>query len=149
MEQFAESTAIVSLPRTGKLGADLEALFATWAGRQPKLTFKRTVEAATPETSALTNLTHVVRLWAAEEVRLLAHNRRRHEAVELAAQQQLVTPVSGAVVLETKQQFDAAGLTPVDPTSVPTVPEPSTLTLLIAGTIAFAVIGRKRRARIS
>ena len=43
---------------------------------------------------------------------------------------QLVTPVSGAVVLETQAQYDQAGLKPVDPDSVPIVPEPETWMLI-------------------
>jgi hypothetical protein len=34
-------------------------------------------------------------------------------------------------VLETQQHFDEAGLTPVSPDSVPTVPEPETWMLII------------------
>ena len=51
-----------------------------------------------------------------------------------AARYQLVTPWSGAVVLETKAQFDKHGLTPVDPKTapeIPVVPEPSTVALLL------------------
>jgi hypothetical protein len=48
-----------------------------------------------------------------------------------AAHYQLVTPLSGAVVLEIQAQYDAAGLKPVDSASVPTVPEPETWALII------------------
>jgi hypothetical protein len=67
---------------------------------------------------------------------------------ELAARYQLVTPFSGAVVLETQQQYDEHGLTPADGTatpSVPNVPEPST-GLLILLTTAAALMRRKRVA---
>ena len=36
------------------------------------------------------------------------------DALALAMKYQLVTPISGAVVLETQAQYDAAGLQPVD-----------------------------------
>ena len=52
------------------------------------------------------------------------------DAMQLAARYQLVTPVSGAVVLETQAQYQQAGLQPVPPESVPTVPEPSATVLL-------------------
>jgi hypothetical protein len=54
--------------------------------------------------------------------------------------------VSGAVVLETKQQYDEAGLEPVPPGSVPTIPEPETWLLIIValGVLAFRL--RKRKA---
>ena len=54
------------------------------------------------------------------------------------------TPVSGAVVLETKQQYDEAGLQPVPPGSVPTVPEPETWLLII---VALGVLGLRLRKR--
>jgi hypothetical protein len=53
------------------------------------------------------------------------------EAITLAARYQLVTPVTGAVVLETAEQYRAAGLKPVDPGTVPTIPEPEMVVLLI------------------
>jgi hypothetical protein len=65
--------------------------------------------------------------------------------VKLAGEQQLVTSVSGAVVLETKQQFDAAGLTPVDPATVPTIPEPGTWALLVLGLAIFWCCKRRKR----
>ena len=41
---------------------------------------------------------------------------------ELAARYQLVTPFSGAVVLETQQQYADHGLTPADGDATPKVP---------------------------
>ena len=67
--------------------------------------------------------------------------------MKLAAQFQLVTPVSGAVVLETRQQFAAAGLTPVDPSSTPVVPEPATVALILGGVAIVFVVVRKRVVR--
>ena len=89
---------------------------------------------------------HLARLWAFDEVRRLIAARRRDEAVQLAAKHQLVTPVSGAVVLETKQQFDRAGLQPVDPKTVPLVPEPSGLLLLVLALGAALGLAARRRA---
>ncbi|MGH9800782.1 MAG: PEP-CTERM sorting domain-containing protein, partial [Blastocatellia bacterium] len=59
------------------------------------------------------------------------------EAVKLAAAYQLVTPVSGAVVLETAEQYQRAGLEPVPPNSVPTIPEPEEWLLMF---VALAVL---------
>jgi len=65
--------------------------------------------------------------------------------VDLAARWQLVTPVTGAVVLETRQQFTEAGLTPVDPLTTPQiVPEPSTGALLMVGIGLWLWLGRRR-----
>ncbi len=67
------------------------------------------------------------------------------DAVALASRYQLVTPVSGAVVLETQQDYAAAGLEPVAPGSVPTIPEPETWALMIVALLAL-LWRRKARA---
>jgi hypothetical protein len=77
-------------------------------------------------------------------------NDMTEEAVELAARYQLVTPVSGAVVLETQEQYRQAGLQPVDAGSVPTIPEPETVLLLaVAAAILAFMFVRSRPARRS
>jgi len=64
-----------------------------------------------------------------------------------AAQHQLVTPYSGAVVLENQQQYERAGLKPVDAGSTPQiptngVPEPSRMLLLALGLL---LLNQRRR----
>jgi hypothetical protein len=61
----------------------------------------------------------------------------RDAALALATRYRLVTPISGAVVLETRQQYDESRLTPASQTSVPTVPEPHEWALLF---LACAVL---------
>lgn len=66
---------------------------------------------------------------------------------ERAARYQLVTPYSGAVVLETKAQFAQNQLEQVDPTAtpkIPAVPEPGGATLVLAWFTLWAL--RRRRA---
>jgi hypothetical protein len=53
--------------------------------------------------------------------------------------------VSGAVVLETDVEYLRAGLTPPDPTAVPTIPEPETWAMLVIACLAFAWAWRQRR----
>ncbi|MBL9130407.1 MAG: PEP-CTERM sorting domain-containing protein [Verrucomicrobiaceae bacterium] len=64
-----------------------------------------------------------------------------------AAQHQLVTPYSGAVVLETQAQYDRAGLKPVDASTTPEIPagapEPSRVLLMLLGVAALLM--RRRR----
>lgn len=84
---------------------------------------------------------HLARLWAAEEVARLCAARHVAEAGQLAARYQLVTPVSGAVVLETQAQYKQAGLQPAGPESVPSVPEPSAGAL---GFLALALLFLRR-----
>jgi hypothetical protein len=71
------------------------------------------------------------------------------EASAFAAKYQLVTAVSGAVVLETEQQYADAGLQAVDPSSVPTsaVPEPGSMIALAAGLVGMAGFAMKKRRK--
>ncbi|MCH1504007.1 MAG: PEP-CTERM sorting domain-containing protein [Verrucomicrobiales bacterium] len=65
------------------------------------------------------------------------------------AHYQLVTPISGAVVLERQEQYEQHGLKQVDKKTVPhmptvpSVPEPSSATLLMLG--IFAISFRRKR----
>ena len=82
----------------------------------------------------------MARLWASEQVLALMQADpaiHREAALALAAKYRLVTPVSGAVVLETRQQYEASGLTPANPSTVPTVPEPHEWALII---VALSVL---------
>ncbi len=67
--------------------------------------------------------------------------------MSLACRHQLVTPVSGAVVLETKQQYAQAGLEPVPSSTVPIIPEPSSVTLVGLG-VGLLLFRRVRRRRL-
>jgi hypothetical protein len=68
------------------------------------------------------------------------------EAITLAARYQLVTPVTGAVVLETADQYRASGLEPVDAGTVPTIPEPEMVALLtVAGAFLIWIMYMKHR----
>jgi hypothetical protein len=143
-EQLASLDALQSLPRLGHVKEDLDRLFGLWSGRQTEYRFTRVVEEAGVNTAESGASSHVVRLWAKDQVRELIKSRRISEAVEIAARYQLVTAVSGAVVLETEQQFKDAGLTPVDPATVPVVPEPGTWALLALGLLSFVLWRRYR-----
>lgn len=88
---------------------------------------------------------HVVRLWARD---LIATRELDHALLaKLAVQQQLITHASGAVVLETAEQYARHGLTPVDPTSVPSIPEPPVLVMLALGALFIAARQLRDRRR--
>jgi hypothetical protein len=76
----------------------------------------------------------------------------RGEAVALATQYRLVTPVSGAVVLETQRQYDESRLTPVSQATVPTiptVPEPHEWALMIIACGGLIWLVWRNRQRIA
>jgi hypothetical protein len=136
--------------RSGRLREDLEKLFSSLSGRSNQFHFVRekkersklNVNATSKETS-----THLARLWAHDEVlRQLSLKKGTDEAIKLAALYQLVTPVSGAVVLETAEQYERAGLKPVEPGSVPTIPEPEIVLLVLIATLSIAYALYRKRA---
>jgi hypothetical protein len=81
----------------------------------------------------------IVRLWALSEVLRIGPGR---VATDLAASYRLVTPVSGAVVLERAEQYKAFGLDPG--AGLGAVPEPATIALVGAG-LAILLWRRHRR----
>lgn len=125
------------VPRTGQLQSDLENLFAQLTGRVKTLEYVRSSRKLNHHMDLLRSVhtnDHLARLWANDEVaRILAPRdlSLTDEAITLAARYQLVTPVTGAVVLETADQYRAAGLEPVNAGTVPTIPEPEMVLLLI------------------
>ncbi|MES2351170.1 MAG: VIT domain-containing protein [Pseudomonadota bacterium] len=137
--------AMRRVAREGELADDLGLVFGQWAPGAVQVVATRKREAAGDMEQAGKTSTQLARLWAAERVDTLSVDPKQHDAaVALASRYQLVTPVSGAVVLETKQQYDEAGLEPVAPGSVPTIPEPETWLLII---VALSVLGLRLRKR--
>jgi hypothetical protein len=137
-----------SLPQTGALGADLSGVLARVSGQTQSFVVRRTQGQATEGSAKGSE--HIVRLWARDRVLDLmrtspAHNRSA--AVALATQYRLVTPVSGAVVLETKAQYDESRLTPVSQATVPTVPEPHEWVLALIACAALLWLARQARHR--
>jgi hypothetical protein len=128
-----------SLPQTISLEADLTSFLARSMGENQSQVIRRQQGSATE--GIATGSDHVARLWANDRVlELMRTGGNRADAVTLASQYHLVTPVSGAVVLENKQQYDAARLTPVDQATgptVPTVPEPHEWALIIIACAAL------------
>lgn len=147
--ELAEYAAFRSVPRLGTLEQDLKQVFSSWGTPVPEFHRDRlpVAELAISEDAWKTS-SHLARLWARDEVtRILEKGEpeARERAIELATRHQLVTEVTGAVVLERKEQYDAAGLRPVDSGTVPSVPEPETW-MLLAVACALLVAFRLRRA---
>ena len=85
---------------------------------------------------------------AAEVERRLREDDRQSGLLrDWAVGRQLVTPVSGAVVLERAIQYEAAGLKQIDPMSAPAIPEPSNYGLWLMLVVLLFVVGRRPRVR--
>jgi hypothetical protein len=136
--------------RTGSLSDDLARLIASLQGTTKAWTVRREVVAtlsAAEADGAVEGSMHVARLWANDAIQQLKSKRQVEKATQLAGSFQLVTPVSGAVVLETQQQYDQTGLKPVEPQTVPSIPEPSTGAVVLLGLILLTFMRRKLGAQ--
>lgn len=65
----------------------------------------------------------------------------------MASRYQIVTPITGAVVLESEAQYQEAGLEPVGPGTVPTIPEPEVWFMIIIAVFLIALILIQSRRR--
>lgn len=119
-------------PRYSDLKTDVESLLKQLNEEKQSFKYVREAIAKADVSGAKETSKHLIRLWANDEVRrIIEEENDEKKAVALAQKYQLVTPVTGAVVLETQQQYDQFGLKPVDKNSVPTIPEPETYLLII------------------
>jgi hypothetical protein len=118
-----------TIPRLGSVEEDLGGFFETLYSTSSRQVFQRTV--GDSGLMSVTGSQHIARLWARDQVRSLLENNDKNNAINLAANYQLVTAVSGAVVLENQQQYNENDLTPVDKNTVPTIPEPHQWVLAI------------------
>ncbi len=148
LEKIATSAPVSTFPRLADLNTDLARLVREL--REGRLVAERSSRSAAgfvPTGRAASD--HLSRLWVHDEVhRLLATGGAadRESAQQLAVSTQIVTPVSGAVVLETDAQYTANGLAAADPQNSPAVPEPATYGLLMsAALLAFTLLRRRRR----
>ena len=144
--------AVRPVYRNDGLQADLERLFARWTpGTTETLVHReQRASAGVVHDPATKTSGHLARLWAADQLRRLLEQGEpgRQAAIDLALRYHLVTPVSGAVVLETSQQYDEAGLRPVEKGSVPTIPEPEEWMLIATVLLLLAwLLLRRRQAR--
>lgn len=147
-ESFDKVSAWRSPGVIGGLRPGLEQIFRGWSDGAVGIEIRREPVQATlpvpPEFGRETS-EHLSRLWASGEARRLLKARQVDEAAKVAAKAQIVTPVSGAVVLETREQYVRAGLEPADPNSVPVIPEPAFGSLLLLALPLALLAARRRR----
>jgi hypothetical protein len=126
----------------------VRALFSRWApGATEPVAVRTRIPATEVPTGARKADRHIARLWANEEAARLhstGGTAGASTAVKLAVSMQLVTALTGAVVLETKAQYERHQLEAADPNTVPVVPEPAGALLLAMGSVA--VLLKRRRA---
>lgn len=118
------------VPATGDVGSDLAGVVADLTSAAPRWTITRsqaTVDKNAPGSP------HIVRLWGAAEMAdaPAKEGPQRNAAIALARRLNIVTPSSGAVVLEKDVEYKANGLEVPEAEDVPTVPEPGTWALII------------------
>lgn len=142
LEKLDGRSALIAVPRLRTLQQDLTRLIGQWNGVVPVFDFQR--QTTTDSQNGVRGSRHIERLWARDEAWRLTRARQTEAATKLAVKNQLVTPVTGAVVLERKEQYERHGLTPADAATVPSVPEPTTLSLVGIGLLAYAMARRKR-----
>ena len=139
-----------SLPQTGSIDADLGGFFARASSPAPALVVRRSQ--GQPTDGLAKGSDHIARLWANDRVlELMRANptANRAAAVALATQYRLVTPVSGAVVLETERQYEESRLTPVSQATVPTVPEPHEWALILIACASLTWLAYRNRQRFA
>ncbi len=149
-----------SVARTGDLYEDLSVLIQKLSSPEKRMVRKWSLipgDSRTEDELANKSRTEkIADLWANEKtLRMIRRDTRetptRKKAAEFAAAMHVVTPVSGAVVLETREQYDEFGLTPVDEIGetfkVPASPEPGGFTLAFLAMLGLFGVARKKRSR--
>jgi hypothetical protein len=150
-----EGTAAVEVLRlSGSFREELAALLSPLSGARLVLERRRAAAGPAPG-GAVRASDHLVRLLVRDEIESLLREggpSSREQAIALGADFRLVTRATGAVVLETAEQYREAGLEPADPATVPAVPEPEALLLILAAVLALGwgplrAVLRKARER--
>jgi hypothetical protein len=150
-ENLSGVAAVNTITRMGDAPQELRRLFSRFSGGSQQFTVTRSkLPGARQVTSSSSKETskHLARLWAFDEVTnllRLGDSKSSDAAMKLASSYQLVTPLTGAVVLETQEQYRRAGLEPVNPGTVPTIPEPEEWLLMLSALLVLSWILFRRR----
>ena len=129
VKQLDGLNEVKSVIRLGSLRTDLERLFQQLSGRVKTLEFTRSVRGPQLDLVAegVETSDQLARLWANDEVARILSARDeslKEAATILAIRYKLVTPTSGAVILEMSKQLDNGDLKPLDAVSITDISEP-------------------------
>jgi hypothetical protein len=162
VEKMPRQTRVVDVRRTASLRDDIEKFVTALCGTsEPAYVVARSVAPAKPDGATETVMpslsAQLVSLWAYDETLNLIAKGDEKGAVKLAARNKLVTPVTGAVVLETDADYKKNGIDPknsdnndASKASTPVfqigaAPEPEEYALMIVALCAVAwMVWRKR-----
>jgi hypothetical protein len=126
--------------------ADLSSLLSDLTGTAPRWQTTRSQVSGSGSGSP-----HIVRLWGAGQLAATPKgDDKRERAIALAHRLNIITPVSGAVVLETKQDYKDNGLPVPGGDEVPSVPEPHewALMLMLALVMGWMIRSRRREQAV-
>jgi hypothetical protein len=151
-ENLSGVAAVNRIMRMGDASQEMGRLFSRFSGGSQQFTVTRSklpsARRAAPGNSKDTSK-HLARLWAFDEVAnllRLGDDKSSDAAMKLASSYQIVTPLTGAVVLETQEQYRRAGLEPVNPGTVPTIPEPEEWLLMLSALLILSWTLFRRRS---
>jgi hypothetical protein len=163
-EKLSDFVTFKNIPRFGTVKADLIKTIGRFNHGADLYLPVRKVTDSKPSIGATNDTTHseLIKLWAADQVFAALKNNDRDNATRTATTYRIVTPVSGAVVLETRQQFQSFGLKQgEDPTAkqsgkngepvfqesadVPSVPEPEMWLMMFV--VGFLLATQNRRVQ--
>jgi hypothetical protein len=122
-------SALRTVARLGSLQSDLEKLFGELTGREKAFEYVRFSESGNEPPSGVDikqTSAHLARLWAHDQIENFATTpypvvingvdiRKSLETTQLGVQYQLVTPFTGAVVLENNQPYQPYPIDRVEP----------------------------------
>ncbi len=136
MEKLEAAAPTVCVPPDDSFPSSVARLLAGEAAWLSACQPERTVEPASNPLpiDAVNARPYLVDLWAYDQIlNRLPNLELRNELIDMAIRYHLVTPVSGAVVLENDRQYEQAGLKPNEANHGHIVPEPSAVLLLFTG----------------
>ena len=154
MDKLGDLASVERLPVIGSIDTTLvslaEYLNIGCLKRKYSLIFKENKNSFPP--GAISTTGHLARLGVFNHIRQLARMPKvadRQPAAELAIRTRLVTPVSGAVVLERAEQYSEFALDPTaNSENIPAIPEPEEWALIIIAILALLILYYKRRREI-